>query len=70
MKCFKDDEIAAVKLAIKCEIRKNKKVSSATLDAVLEKIDHFKCPDKSTISVSEISKLPLAERIKYAKMLK
>jgi len=70
MKCFNDNEIKAIKSAIKCELRKNKKVSSAILDSTLEKIEHFECPDKSTISVSEISKLPLAERIKYAKMLK
>jgi len=69
MKCFNNDEIKAIKSAIKCELRKNKKVSSAILDSTLEKIEHFECPEE-TLPISKISELPLSERIKYAKMLK
>ena len=60
MKCFNDDEIKAIKSAIKCELRKNKKVSSTTLDSTLEKIEHFKCPEE-TLPISKISELPLSE---------
>ncbi len=57
MKCFDDDEIKAIKLALRCELRKNKK-SSIIEDDILEKVEHFKCPDK-TISVDKIKNLPL-----------
>ena len=68
MKRFSNNEIKAIKLAIKCELRKNKKVSSTTLDSTLEKIQSFKCPEE-TVSISEITKLPLSERIKYARII-
>ena len=60
MKCFNDDEIKAIKSAIKCELRKKKKVSSATLDSTLEKIEHFKCPEE-TLPISKISELSQKE---------
>jgi len=69
MKCFNDDEIKAIKSAIKCELRKKKKVSSTTLDSTLEKIEHFKCPEE-TLPISKISELPLSERITYTRTMK
>ncbi len=69
MKCFNEKEIKAIKSAIKCELSKNKKVSSATLDSTLEKIESFKCPEE-TLLISKISELPLSERIKYARMMR
>ena len=65
MKCFNEKEIKAIKTALKCELRKNKK-SSILEDEILEKVEYFKCPTK-TLHVSEMSKFPLSERIKYAK---
>ena len=69
MKCFDNDEIEAVKLAIKCQLRKNKKVSDETFDNILEKVETFKCPEK-TLPISKISELSLSERIKYARIMR
>ncbi len=69
MKCFNNNEIEAIKLAIKCELHKNKKISPITLESVLEKVQSFKCPEE-TLPISKISELPLSERIKYARMMR
>ncbi len=69
MKCFDEDEIKSIKQALKCELRKNKKSKVITEDEILEKVEHFKCPDK-IVSVDEIKKLPLKERIRFARMIR
>ncbi len=68
MKCFDEEEIKEIKAALKCELRKNKK-SSDLEDSILEKVEHFKCPDKE-FTVNQIKDLPLAERIKFARMIR
>lgn len=68
MKCFDEKEIKAIKTALKCELRKGKK-SSLIEDEILDKVQHFKCPDKE-ITVNEIKNLPLKERIKFARMIR
>jgi len=42
MKCFNEKEIKAIKTALKCELRKNKKTSTLE-DSILEKVEHSKC---------------------------
>lgn len=68
MKCFDEKEIKAIKAALKCELRKNKKISTLE-DSILEKIEHFKCPEE-TLPISKISELPLSENIKYTRMIR
>ena len=68
IKCFDEREIKAIKAALKCELRKNKKIIHLE-DSILEKVEHFKCPEE-TLPISKVSELPLPERIKYAKMMK
>ncbi len=70
MKCFDDEEIKMIKKSLKCELRKNKgKKSIAIEDEILEKVEHFKCPEK-TRSINEIKELPLKERVKFARMIR
>jgi len=71
MKCFDEDEIKAIKSALKCELRKNKnknKKLSTIENEILEKVEHFECPEK-ILSVNEIKKLTLKERVKFARMI-
>lgn len=65
MKCFDEREIKAIKAALRYELRKNKKLSTLE-DSILEKVEYFKCP-KETVSIDEITKLPLSERINMRK---
>lgn len=68
MKCFDENEIKAIKSALKSESRK-KKIISESVDIILEKVEHFKCPEKE-FTVNEIKDLPLSERIKFARMIR
>ncbi len=68
MKCFDEEEIKVIKAALKCELRKNKK-STILEDAILEKVEHFKCPDKE-FTVNQMKNLPLSERCKLARMIR
>ena len=70
MKCFDDEEIKAIKYALKCELRRNKtKKSSIIEDEILEKVEHFKCPEETRF-INEIKELPLKEHIKFARMIR
>ncbi len=68
MKCFDEEEIKIIKAALKCELRKSKK-SSIIEDEILDKVNHFKCPDKE-LTINEIKNLPLSERVKFARMIR